>query len=515
MFRIGVDVGGTNTDAVIMQGRSVVATVKAATTRDVTSGVQQALSAVLASSGIAAEAIGAVVIGTTHFTNAIVERRHLTPTAAVRLCLPAGAALPPMVDWPADLLAVLGEHVYLAKGGNEFDGRAISPLDPDEIAAIGRDIRAKGLKAIAISAIFSPVDDRMEAEAAAILAREVPEARIVRSSGIGRVGLLQRENAAILNASLIALAEVTVDAFADALRACGLTCRFYVSQNDGTLMDTETVRRNPVLTIASGPTNSMRGAAFLSGHADAVVVDVGGTTTDVGLLQNGFPREASSLVSVGGVRTNFRMPDMLSFGLGGGSIVTSGAGGVTVGPQSVGYEIARKALIVGGDTLTASDIAVALGLADFGDRSKVAGLDPALLREAKALMDAGVEQAVERSRVSATPIPVIAVGGGSILLADRIGGLEVIRPPNFAVANAVGAAIAQASGEMDRVFALTGGLTREAALAQAEAVARDRAVAAGAVAETIVVVEREDVPLAYLPGNATRVRVKVVGEMAV
>jgi len=90
-----------------------------------------------------------------------------------------------------------------------------------------------------------------------------------------------------------------------------------------------------------------------------------------------------------------------------------------------------------------------------------------------------------------------------------------VRPPNFAVANAVGAAIAQASGEVDRVFALTGGLTREAALAQAEAAARDRAIAAGALSETIVVVEREDVPLAYLPGNATRVRVKVVGEMTV
>ena len=515
MFRIGVDVGGTNTDAVIMRGRDVVAAVKAATTRDVTSGVQQALTGVLDKSGIAASAIGAVVIGTTHFTNAIVERRHLTPTAAVRLCLPAGAALPPMVDWPADLLAVLGEHVYMAKGGNEFDGRAISPLDPDEIAAVGRDIAGKGIKAIAVSAIFSPVDDRMEAEAAAILAKAVPDARIVCSAGIGRVGLLQRENAAILNASLMALAEVTVDAFGDALRACGLTCRFYISQNDGTLMDTDTVRRIPVLTIASGPTNSMRGAAFLSGHADAVVVDVGGTTTDVGLLQNGFPREATSLVSVGGVRTNFRMPDMLSFGLGGGSIVKSGAGAVTVGPQSVGYEIASKALVFGGDTLTASDIAVALGLADFGDRSKVAGLDPEMLRQAKAAMDASVEQAVERSRVSATPIPVIAVGGGSILLAERIGGLDVIRPQNFAVANAVGAAIAQASGEIDRVFALVGGLTREAALADAEATARARAIAAGAIAETIVVVEREDVPLAYLPGNATRVHVKVVGEMSV
>ena len=240
MFRIGVDVGGTNTDAVIMLGRDVVAAVKAATTRDVTSGVQQALTGVLDKSGIAASASGAVVIGTTHFTNAIVERRHLAPTAAVRLCLPAGAAVPPMVDWPADLLAVLGEHVYRAKGGNEFDGRAISPLDPDEIAAIGRDIAGKGIKAIAVSAIFSPVDDRMEAQAASILAQAVPDARIVCSAGIGRVGLLQRENAAILNASLMALAEVTVDAFGDALRACGLTCRFYISQNDGTLMDTAT-----------------------------------------------------------------------------------------------------------------------------------------------------------------------------------------------------------------------------------------------------------------------------------
>jgi N-methylhydantoinase A/oxoprolinase/acetone carboxylase beta subunit len=158
---------------------------------------------------------------------------------------------------------------------------------------------------------------------------------------------------------------------------------------------------------------------------------------------------------------------------------------------------------------------VALGLADIGDRGKIADIDPALARAAKRVMDAMVEQAVERARVSAARIPVIAVGGGSILLPARIGGLDVIRPENFAVANAVGAAIAQASGEIDRVFALTGGMTRDAALAEAEAAARSRAIAAGADAATIMVVEREDVPLAYLPGNATRVRVKVVGEVAV
>ena len=79
--------------------------------------------------------------------------------------------------------------------------------------------------------------------------------------------------------------------------------------------------RFPVHCFASGPTNSLRGAAFLSGLEDAMVVDVGGTTSDVGCLRHGFPREANNNVEVGGVRTAFRMPDLLSIGLGGGTLV--------------------------------------------------------------------------------------------------------------------------------------------------------------------------------------------------
>jgi N-methylhydantoinase A/oxoprolinase/acetone carboxylase beta subunit len=188
-------------------------------------------------------------------------------------------------------------------------------------------------------------------------------------------------------------------------------------------------------------------------------------------------------------------------------------GEVTVGPQSVGYRIAKDALVFGGQTLTTTDIAVALGKADIGDASKVAHLDRALAEKAHARIVQMLENSVERSRVSADPIPVIAVGGGSILMPDRLGDLDVIRPENFAVANAVGAAIAQISGEVDRVFALEKGLTREICLKQAEQEATERALSAGAIAETIQVIEREDVPLAYLPGNATRIHVKVVGEM--
>ena len=86
-------------------------------------------------------------------------------------------------------------------------------------------------------------------------------------------------------------------------------------------MDAEFAEHFPVLTFASGPTNSMRGAAFLSGVTEAIVVDIGGTTSDVGSLHHGFPRQASVAVDVGGVRTNFRMPDVFSIGLGGGSLV--------------------------------------------------------------------------------------------------------------------------------------------------------------------------------------------------
>ncbi|MCC0039938.1 MAG: hydantoinase/oxoprolinase family protein [Brucellaceae bacterium] len=513
MYRLGIDVGGTNTDAVIMQDRNVLSGVKASTTEDVTSGVLEAMEAAIAKAGVDRAKITNVMIGTTHFTNAVIERRHINPVAAIRLGLPATACLPPMVDWPDDLREAVGGHGYLVRGGYEFDGRELAALDLDEIDRIADDINAKRIGAVAITSVFGPINTKMEEEARARLQKKCPDIPVVLSSEIGRIGLLERESAAIMNASLLKLSARTVDAFANALRSAGLDCPFFITQNDGTLMGADVVKRFPVLTFASGPTNSMRGAAFLTGVRDGIVVDIGGTTTDIGSLQHGFPRQAATVVDIGGVRTNFRMPDVFSIGLGGGSLVRQKRDAVTVGPQSVGYRITKEALVFGGDTLTTTDVAVARGEASVGDASKVADLDPALLDAAREEMTRMLERAIERTRLSPDPIPVIAVGGGSILMPDRIGDLEVIRPENFAVANAVGAAIAQISGEVDRIFSLEKGLTREICLKQAEDEARDKAIKSGADAATIETIEREDVPLAYLPGNATRIHVKVVGEM--
>ena len=111
-----------------------------------------------------------------------------------------------MVDWPDDLAETIGRHYHLAHGGHEFDGREISAFDADEVRGIAEKIKAEGITAIAISSVFSPVNATFEEQAAEIVKEVIPEANITLSSTIGRIGLLERENAAIMNACLRELA---------------------------------------------------------------------------------------------------------------------------------------------------------------------------------------------------------------------------------------------------------------------------------------------------------------------
>jgi N-methylhydantoinase A/oxoprolinase/acetone carboxylase beta subunit len=510
MRRIGIDVGGTNTDAVLLEGGRVVYAVKSPTTADVTTGIITALAALARHPGVAGGAIDAVVIGTTHFVNAVVQRRDLARTAAVRVGLPAAASLPPFCDWPSDLAECVRGTVFMLEGGHDYDGRPIVPFDEAGMRRAARQIRESGVRAVAVAAIFSPLDPGGEERAKAILAEECPEVAVTLSHQLGRIGLLERENAALLNAALIDLARTTVAGFTTAIAASGITAPLYLTQNDGTVMPAELAAALPVMSFACGATNSMRGAAFLSGLAEAMVIDVGGTSTDVGQLRHGFPREANSVVEIGGVRTLFRMPDLLSIGLGGGSVVQ--ADPLAVGPESVGYRLIEEGIVFGGARLTATDIAVAAGRAPIGDSRALTGLSRDLVRGALGRMHEMIEDAVDRMKTEACDLPLIAVGGGAFLVPDRLAGIsQVVRVPHGDCANAVGAAIAQISGETDQIYR---DLSREDAIAAAEAQARERAVTAGADRANLQTVDVEDMPLAYLPGNALRVRVRVVGEMA-
>jgi N-methylhydantoinase A/oxoprolinase/acetone carboxylase beta subunit len=286
----------------------------------------------------------------------------------------------------------------------------------------------------------------------------------------------------------------------------------YFAQNDGTLMGLEHALRHPVLTIGSGPANSVRGAAFLTGNSDSLVVDVGGTSTDVGVLVNGFPRESSQGVEIGGVLTNFRMPDLVTMALGGGTVVTAEPGGSRLGPRSVGYLLTREALVFGGDTPTLTDSAVAAGRAALGDRKRT-GRHRELLAGALARADQMLADAIDRMKTSKEDRALVAVGGGSILVPDRIPGVsEIIRPEHFDAANAVGAAIASVSGQVDRIFHL-GAAGRQGALDEAYGEATEQAVAAGADPGTVQIVEVEEIPLAYLTSPSVRIRVKAAGSL--
>lgn len=512
-MRVGVDVGGTNTDAVLMNGEEVVASFKAPTTADVGGGIVNAIRSVLAQSNIVAARIESVMIGTTQFTNAFVEGKRLVEVGIIRAALPATASVQPLLDFPDRLANAIGDHSYLVPGGYEFDGREISPLGESEVAEAARDIKAKGLRSVAISCVFSPINSEMEKRIAEIVRNEIPDVELTLSTDIGRVGLIERENATIMNASLVELSKRVVGSFRHALRDLNIQAPFFVSQNDGTLMSAEYVERYPVLTFASGPTNSMRGAARLSGQENAVVVDIGGTTTDVGVLVHGFPRESAVSVDIGGVRTNFRMPDIHSIGLGGGSLVRD-ADGLTVGPDSVGYELTEKALVFGGDTLTATDIAVASGAVDIGDKSRVQHLSGKQIEQGLAEIHRLVEDAIDRVKTSVEDSPVVLVGGGSVLVTRELrGASEVKIPDQSAVANAIGAGMAQVGGEIDRIFSYESE-GREASLAQAKDEAKARAIAAGASADSVQILEIEELPLTYMPAGAVRLRVKAVGDLA-
>ena len=238
MYKLGIDVGGTNTDAVLIdENLNVVADIKCPTTGDIYDGILAALRTVLSVSGVDRSQIKQAMLGTTQCTNAIVERKNLAPIGILRLGAPATLGIPPMVDWGDDIRQICVGSAVIS-GGFEYDGKELAPLDREAARAFFLDMKAKGVKSIAISGVFSTVRSDHEQETAA-LCREVmgEDVHISISSEIGSMGLIERENATILNAALWQVAERFTEGFAQSLADEGITnAEVYLSQNDGTLM---------------------------------------------------------------------------------------------------------------------------------------------------------------------------------------------------------------------------------------------------------------------------------------
>jgi N-methylhydantoinase A/oxoprolinase/acetone carboxylase beta subunit len=503
-LRLAITAGDTNLDAVALDaGDRIVARVKMPRGRDDAGDLQAAVRHVIRDGGVGPARISRAMLGSRAPLEAVVARRGLCRTAVVRIGAPLTAAVPPLSTWPADLREAVSAGEAIIGGGARFDGDAGAPLDTDALAAFLAGI-AGDAQTVAVASVFSPVAPEHELAAADVVRRELGAAiPISLSHEIGSLGLLDRENATVLNAALVGVAAQLAAVLRRALERHRIDAELFFGQNDGTVMALEPALRFPVLMIGSGPASAMRGAAWLSGVTGGVVVDIGGARADVGILVNGFPREAPAPIRVAGVRTSFRTPDVISLPFGGGTVVAPG----TAIAGSVPDE---QALVFGGETATLIDAAVAAGRVVLGSRALTLR-QRRTLAGALAPVDAQLADAVERIKRAPHDVALVAVGGASGLVPSDLPGVdEVIVPGDGDVAGAVGLAIAPAGGQADRIFR-NRPADRDHAIAAAREEALARAIHAGADPDRVEVVAVNEVPLAYMHDPAIRIRVKAAG----
>ncbi|TPX12481.1 uncharacterized protein E0L32_006893 [Thyridium curvatum] len=494
---------------------AVVASHKASTTSNVTLSVYESLKELIAASSRRGEDIAAVAIGTTHFLNAIIERdsSRVEKVAVLRLASHGfSTGTPPFTDWPKPLKRIIHGHSAIIPGGCNINATLIAPIDEAAVREQAEIIKSKGLKNVVIVGIGSTTDVHHHQEEAVhdVLRQELGyNVNIVLSRNIAGAGLLTRENAAILNASILSFAQRTIRAFIGAMRRIGLQCPLYLTSNAGHLLPFSEAMQTPIRIFSSGPTNSIRGAAFLTHtsieQSGSIVVDIGGTTTDVGyLMKNGYPRLSKSFTALAGVKVNLEMPSVESIGLGGGSILHESAEGkVTIGPDSVGHDLTTRALCFGGDTATTTDIAVALG-AQLG--TFLVSLPTATVNKAQARMKKMIESCIDRAKLSPDPCTVILVGGGSILCPRELSGVgELILPEHAGVANAIGAAIAKIHGAAEKIISGSG---IKAGIAEVKAEAINNAVAKGGDASSVTILHEEASGVPYTDGQ-TLIKVEV------
>ena len=288
----------------------------------------------------------------------------------------------------------------------------------------------------------------------------------------------------------------------------------------------------PIKSIASGPANSMLGASYLAAYKftnerslsedeskeGMIVLDVGGTTTDAGVLMaTGYPRQASAYSKIAHVQINAPMPDVSSVGLGGGSIVKTTSEGVVIriGPESVGNRLTTEALCFGGSVLTATDIAVAAGLA-LGVGTTPVTLDPVTTSSGRALLASKFEDIINSVKTQAGSLPIALVGGGTIICPRELdGSTNIVRSPFVSVANAVGAATAKISASVDTIYntdSAASRVERDRLDEITKEAATEKCVRQGARLETVQPVERRVSEMAYISGKL-RVMARVVGEI--
>lgn len=459
---IGLDVGGTHVDAVLIKGNQVLRRAKAPTgTGDLLSPINAALDELLA--GLDPRAVSQVNLSTTVCTNAIVEGK----VAAVGMLLESGPGVNPSY-------LACGQATYFLSGAVDHRGRETAPVDHREVDRAARELQAKGIRHVGVVGKFSARNPAHELEIGRILAQRFSKVALGHTLS-GRLNFPRRVYSTYLN---LAVSDVYAG-FAAAIRSSfhekRLTAPVHILKADGGTLTLDASLASPVETILSGPAASIMGVlALCSIASDAVVLDIGGTTTDIALMADGVPLLEPQGIRIGPYPTLVRALLSRSVGVGGDSRVRVVDGRLQIGPQREGLAAA-----LGGPVPTPTDALVALGLVELGNRElaleAMAGIGKSLgmdrltaarrvFQETLDLIVKGIQETIAdvNARPAYTvrevlmgreirPTRVIAIGGPAEAIApgleERLG-LPVMVPPHAGVANAIGAAASKTTAEL-------------------------------------------------------------------
>jgi N-methylhydantoinase A/oxoprolinase/acetone carboxylase beta subunit len=330
-YLVGIDTGGTYTDAAIIDqtNHQILASAKALTTKgDLAIGVNEAMNLALAKvPHIATSEIQLVSVSTTLATNAVVEG-HGSAVGVILIGFDAA-----MIDKTGIAKAFPGVPLLQVQGGHDHNGEERLPLDVANITEFVK-LQASNVSAFAIAASFAVRNGSHEKRARDIVAEFTAHPTTVSSELSNALDAPRRALTAVLNARLISRITQLIGAVRRAMVGQGIDCPLMIVKGDGSLSNADAVAARPIETVLSGPAASLVGAKWLSGLDNFIMSDMGGTTTDIGIIANGRPRVAELGAEVGGWRTMVKAIDVKTIGLGGDSEVQFGFDGfISVGPQ--------------------------------------------------------------------------------------------------------------------------------------------------------------------------------------
>jgi N-methylhydantoinase A/oxoprolinase/acetone carboxylase beta subunit len=329
---LGVDTGGTYTDAVLIRDEKVViASAKALTTRhDLAIGVGGAVRAVLEQSGIAASDVSMASLSTTLATNALVEGQ------GGRVALIYIGFREKDLDGQGLRDALKGDPCIVLGGGHNHAGGEASPLDEDALIAFLEEIKNE-VSGFAVASQFATRNPAHELRTLALVTQITGKPVSASHQLSAKLNGPKRALTAVLNARLIGMINRLIGRAEDVLKDIGITAPMMVVRGDGALISSAQARERPIETILSGPAASIVGARWMTGADHALVSDIGGTTTDIAVLRNGRPAIDAGGARVGPYRTMVEAVAMRTHGLGGDSevhFISEGLqGGVTLGPR--------------------------------------------------------------------------------------------------------------------------------------------------------------------------------------